>query len=296
MRHRLALPLLAFAASFAAIAAAQSVDERTLWNQPVEPFRIFGPLHYVGTQEIAAFAIETSEGLIVLDGGLPETAPQIAESLGKLGFRLQDVKILLNSHSHFDHAGGLAELKAKSGAQLFASEPDAAQLEAGGKGDFAWGDRLTFTPVKVDRRLMDGEQVVFGGVVLTARVTAGHTKGCTTWTATFEDQSERLNAVFVCSTSVPDPENYRLGGNPLYPEIAADYGRTFTRLRELPCDLFLGAHGSFFDLEEKIARLRAGDRRAFVDPAGYRAYLDWSEQRFRELLAAGRAAREKAGE
>lgn len=267
---------------------AQSAEERALWNEPVAPFRIFGPILYVGTREVSSFAIETSEGLILLDGGLPETAPRIMTSLETVGHSIKEVEILLNSHSHFDHAGGLAELKQKSGARFIASARDADQLEAGGKGDFAWGDRHPFPPVTVDRRLADGETVTLGGVTLTAHVTAGHTKGCTTWTGTFEAGGERLTAVFFCSTSVPDPENYRLAGNPLYPEIAADYEKSFARLKEMPCDLFLASHGSFFNLLEKAERLRAGDRRAFVDPEGFRAQVERSERRFRELLAAAK--------
>ncbi len=280
---------------FALSASAQTADERASWNAPVEPFRIFGPLYYVGAKEVSSFAIKTPGGLVVIDGGLPETAARIEASLQKLGWKITDVKILLNSHSHFDHAGGLAELKKKSGARMMADERDAVQLESGGKGDFAWGDDNPFPAVKVDRRLKDGETVTLAGVTLTAHRTAGHTKGCTTWTATFEEKNdkgdtERLRAVFYCSTSVPDPKNYRLAGNPRYPEIAADYERSFKILRDLPCDLYLGAHGSMFGLEEKAARLRAGDRRAFVDPAGFRSFVEKSEKRFHELLAEARAA------
>ncbi len=297
--------LLAFAilAPLPPTTFAQTAEQRGDWNQPVEPFRIFGPLFYVGTKEIASFAIQTDDGLIVLDGGLPETAPRIEASLTKLGLKVTDVKILLNSHSHFDHAGGLAELKKKSGARMIASARDAAQLEAGGKGDFAWGDANPFPPVQVDRKIQDGDTVKLGGVTLTAHLTPGHTKGCTTWTATLEEagegrkgapgKTERLSAVFFCSTSVPDPDNYRLANNPRYPEIAEDYERSFKVLHDLPCDLFLAAHGSFFRLEEKAARLRAGDRHAFVDPQGFRSYVDRSEKRFRELLAAARKANEK---
>ncbi len=283
---RLPLIALALCANVLLPARAQDAEERSQWNQPVEPFRIFGPLYYVGAKEVASYAIATPEGLILLDGGLPETAPRVLESLGKLGFRIEDVKLLLNSHSHFDHAGGLAELKRRSGARLLASEGDADQLEAGGRGDFAWGDQFQFPAVAVDRRLADGDTVGLGGVTLTANVTAGHTKGCTTWTATFEEAGERLAAVFFCSASVPDPPNYRLADNPRYPQIARDYAASFARLRTLPCDLFLASHGSFFALEAKAARLRAGDRHAFVDPAGFRALVERSEKRFRELLAA----------
>ena len=286
----LVLPALA-----AAAAGAQATEEWRSWNRPVEPFQVFGALHYVGASDITSYAFATPEGLILLDGGFPETAPIILANLAKLGFRIEDVKILINSHAHFDHAGGLAELAAKSGAKVFASAGDADQLEAGGKGEFAWGDEGTFPPVAVDRRLADRDTVTLGGLTLTAHVTAGHTRGCTTWTATLEQGGERREAVFVCSVSVPDPAAYRLADNPRYPEIAADYAASYERLRSFSPGLFLAAHGGFFGLDEKRARLAAGEKAAdvFTDPAGYLAYLDRNEQRFRELLAEARAAAAK---
>lgn len=276
-------------------AAAQENEQWRAWNQPVPPFRIFGPLHYVGAADIAAYAIQTSAGLIVLDGGFPETAPQIVANLKTLGFGIEQVKILLNSHAHFDHAGGLAELKAKSGAQLVAHELDAPALASGGKGDFAWGDASTFSPVPVDRKITHDDTVTLGGVTLTAIHTPGHTKGCTSWTATFEHEGKRLTAIFVGSASVPDPEAYRLADNPAYPTIAEDYPRTFDRLKNLspPPDLFLGAHGVFFDLEAKRARLAKGEpaSEVFTDSAGYRAYLERSEAAFLQHLATARSAK-----
>ena len=282
--------VLAFA--LAGSLRGQAREEWRAWNQPVEPFRIFGPLYYVGASDIAAYAIATPEGLIVLDGGFPETAPLIEKNLATLGFGIGDVKILLNSHAHFDHAGGLAELVAKSGATVVASERDAPQLEAGGRGDFAWGDDATFPPVKVGRRVRDRETVTLGGVTLTAQVTAGHTKGCTSWSARFEQAGVARDAVFVCSVSVPDPAAYRLADNPRYPEIARDYEASFVRLRELPCDLFLAAHGSLFDLAGKSKRraMGLGLRDPFVDPQGYRDYLDRAEAAFRQALAEARAS------
>lgn len=276
----------------AAAAHAQATEEWRSWNRPVEPFKVFGALHYVGANDITSYAFATPDGLILLDGGFPETAPIVLANLAKLGFRIEDVKILINSHAHFDHAGGLAELAAKSGAQVLASARDADQLEAGGKGDFAWGDEGTFPPVEVDRRLADRDTVTLGGVTLTAHVTAGHTRGCTTWTATLEEAGERREAVFVCSVSVPDPAAYRLADNPRYPEIADDYAATYERLRSFAPDLFFAAHGGFFGLDGKRARLAAGEKAVdvFTDREGYRAYLDRNEQRFRELLAEARAA------
>jgi metallo-beta-lactamase class B len=283
---------LAFALSLASPLAGQANEAWRSWNEPVEPFRIFGPLYYVGASDIAAYAIATTEGLIVLDGGFAETAPQIEKNLGALGFRIADVRFLLNSHAHFDHAGGLAELAAKSGALVVASERDAAQLEAGGREDFAWGDDFLFPPVKVGRRVRDGETVSLGGVTLTAQLTSGHTKGCTSWTVSFEQAGVRRDAVFVCSVSVPDAAAYRLADNPRYPEIASDYAASFERLRKLPCDLFLAAHGSFFGLEGKRKRRAMGQglRDPFVDPQGYRDYLDRAEAAFRQALAAARSA------
>lgn len=284
--------LVALAALTPPSAGAQENETWREWNQPVAPFRIFGPLYYVGASDITAFAVATADGVILLDGGFPETAPQILRNLETLGLDIGEVKILLNSHAHLDHAGGLAELAAKSGARLVASERDTPLLEAGGKGDFAWGDDLPYPPVHVDRRIRDGDSVTLGGVTLTAQVTAGHTKGCTTWTATFVEGETSRHAVFVCSTSVADPEAYKLAGNPAYPDIVADYEATFERLRGLPCDLFLASHGSFFDLAGKSARLRlgAGMTNPFVDPEGYRAYVERSERRFRKLLAEARSA------
>ena len=281
------LPMLA-----AAAAGAQATEEWRSWNRPVEPFKVFGALHYVGANDITSYAFATPEGLILLDGGFPETAAIILENLAKLGFRIEDVKVLINSHSHFDHAGGLAELAAKSGAEVFASARDADQLEAGGKGDFAWGDEGAFPPVEVDRRLADRDTVTLGGLTLTAHVTAGHTRGCTTWTATLEEGNEKREAVFVCSVSVPDPSAYRLADNPRYPEIADDYAASYERLRSFAPDLFFAAHGGFFDLDGKRARLAAGEKAVdvFTDRDGYRAYLDRNEKRFRELVAEARAA------
>jgi metallo-beta-lactamase class B len=253
------------------------------WNQPVPPFRILGNLYYVGANEITSFLIVTTAGDILLDGGFEETAPQIEANIRKLGFHLSEVKILLNSHAHLDHAGGLAELKRATGAALYASVADAPMLESGGHGDFFFGDRLTFPPVKPDRLLRDGDAVRLGGMELTAHLTAGHTKGCTTWTATLEENGARYHAVFVCSTSVVS--GYRLVGNAAYPDIAEDYANTFRTLRSLPCDVFLGSHGSFFGLTEKREALAAGaPSNPFLNPGQYRTFLDRSEAAFREEL------------
>lgn len=262
---------------------AQADPTSRSWNQPVEPFRIAGNLYYVGASDIASYLVATPEGHILLDGGFVETAPLIRESVKKLGFRIEDVKILLNTHAHYDHAGGLAELKALTGAKLHASEADAPALARGGKDDPLFGDDFPFPPVRVDRLLEDGDTVALGGSTLTARLTPGHTAGCTTWTM----KVDGLDAVVICSTSVLPMT--KLGGKPSYPGIAEDYARTFRTLRSLPCDLFLAAHGSFYNLKEKSERLKKGEgANPFVDPDGYRSYLDRNERIFRERLESDR--------
>lgn len=267
-----------------AVAFAQADETSRSWNQPVEPFRIAGNLYYVGASDITSYLIATPEGHILLDGGFVETAPLIRESVKKLGFKLEDVKILLSSHAHQDHAGGLSALKERTGARFLASRADAPAHARGGKGDPVLGDSMPYPPVQADRLLKDGDTVSLGGTTLTAHVTAGHTRGCTTWTMKVDDGGRKLDAVFICSTSVL-PQT-RLGKNPSYPGIADDYARTFRVLRELPCDLFLASHGSFYNLKDKAERLRKGEGpNPFVDPEGYRQYVDRNEKAFRDRLA-----------
>ncbi len=265
------------------LAAGQADPTSRSWNQPVEPFRIAGNLYYVGASDIASYLIATPEGHILLDGGFVETVPLIRESVKKLGFKIEDVKILLNTHAHYDHAAGLAELKKLTGAKLHASEKDAPALARGGKDDPLFGDQFLFPPVQVDRLVKDGDTVTLGGSTLTARLTPGHTAGCTTWTM----KVDGLNAVIVCSTSVLPM--MKLGAEPSYPGIAEDYARTFKTLRALPCDLFLAAHASFYSMKDKVERLKKGEGgNPFVDPAGYRSYLDRNEKVFRERLEKDR--------
>lgn len=257
------------------------------WNQPVEPFRIIGNIYYVGVSEVASYLITTPQGHILLDGGFAETAPIIEKNIAKLGFRVHDVKYLLNSHAHYDHCGGLAELKRISGARMVASRADAEVLESGRQKNYSIPDSL-FPAVKVDRLIDDGQKVQLGGVSLTAILTPGHTKGCTTWTMPVEDAGKTYHVVFYCSTSVP---GYPLVDNSRYPEIVSDYERSFARLRQLPCDVFLGPHGSFFRLMEKRAQLAKGGRNPFIDPSELRMYVDQSEEEFRKELKAQQTAK-----
>ncbi len=264
--------------SFAALTA-----EEASWNQPVVPFKIIGNLYYVGASDITSYLITTPKGLILLDGGFAETAPQVEANIKTLGFKLSDVKILLNSHAHNDHAGGLAALKRDTHATLEVSAADAALMARGCHGDPNYGDRFTCEPVQADKLLKDGDKVELGGVTMTARLTPGHTPGCTTWTMQVTEAGKPYNVVFLCSATAP---GYRLVNNHAYPDIVADFTRSFATWESLPCDVFLGAHGRYYDLQGKIARMQKHEPgNPFVDPQGYRTYLDQAQQAFEQELA-----------
>jgi metallo-beta-lactamase class B len=266
-----------------AVSTAQLSETDRSWNRPVEPFKIAGNIYYVGANEITAYLITTPEGHILLDSGFKETVPQIMANVAKLGFRMKDIKFLLNSQAHYDHAAGLADLKRQTTAELLASVEDAKLLARGGKEDPNFGDRFLFEPVNANKTFNDGWKLKLGGTTMTANITAGHTPGCTTWTTVVNEGGKQLNAIFVCSTTAP---GYLLVNNARYPTIAQDFERTFKRMRELKVDIFLSAHASQFDLAEKIESLRKDPgSNPFIDPEGYRRFIEGSEKAFRDRLA-----------
>lgn len=266
---------------------AQADETSRNWNKPVAPFRIAGNLYYVGATEVCSYLITTPEGHFLLDGGFVETAPQIERNITELGFKLTDVKFLLNSHAHYDHAGGLAELKKATEAKFLASEGDVPLLRVGGHGDFRFGDTLTFPPIKPDQIVHAGESIQLDNQIMIAHLTPGHTKGCTTWTTKIRDGNKVYDVVFVGSQSALD---YKFVGQESYPGITNDFEKSFALLNHLPCDIFLASHGSFFHFVEKHERLLRGDANAFIDPDGYKIYLHNSEQDFRNKLAEQTAA------
>lgn len=267
---------------------AQYTKATPEWNQPVKPFRIIGNIYYVGASEVSSFLITTPKGHILLDSGFAETVPLIADGIKRLGFKIEDVKILINSHAHYDHAAGLAQLKRLTAAQLMLSEADAALAANGGKGDFQWGDTLTYEPVKADRVLNDKDRVELGGVEMIARLTPGHTKGCTTWLMKVTEGEKAYDVVLVGSTTAP---GYTLVDNPKYSNIASDYEYTFRLLRSLPCDVFLGPHGSFFNLKSKAARRARGEEpNPFIDGKSYREFLDRTQKDFLDQVSKQRPA------
>lgn len=243
------------------------------WNTPMAPFRIIGSIHYVGTSELGAYLITGPDGHVLIDGGAASTAPQLLASIAQLGFKVTDIKWLLTTQAHLDHVGSLAALQKASGGRVAVMSGDAELVERGGRGDFAFGDEATFPAVHVDRVLHDGDVVAVGDTVLTAHLTGGHTRGCTTWTMTAREGSATYRVVFAGSLTVNPP--VRLWKDPSYPGILEDYRRSVATLRALPVDVFLAAHAGFFDLAGKRQRLARGETpNPFIDPAGFRDMVD----------------------
>jgi metallo-beta-lactamase class B len=253
------------------------------WNKAAPPHRIVGNIYYVGTTELAVFVVTTPAGHILLDAAFDQTVPVITAGMKALGLRYEDIKVLLSSQAHYDHVAGLARVKRETGARLEVMAEDAPLLEAGGRGDFRFGDELTFPPAKVDRLLKDGDRVELGGVTLVARHTPGHTKGATTFTTTVDEAGKKYNVVFATSLSV-NPGT-ALVNNPKYPSIVSDWEKTYRVMKSLQPDVWVAGHAGFFDMAGKAAR--AGERpNPYIDPAGYRRYVDTAEARFKTLLTA----------
>ena len=271
--------------SLAAALLAIQAPAPTTDNQPMEPFRIADHLFYVGSSDIASYLITTSAGHIVIDGGYPETAAQIEANVAKVGASVRDIKMLLNTQAHYDHAGGFAALKRASGARLLASDLDAPMLEGGGHGDFSLGETGHFPPVIVDQRIADEEHVRLGEADLTAHLTPGHTRGCTTWTWDASDRGHTYHVIDLCGLTILPAT--RVTGMAAYPNIANDYRHSFHVLRSFKPDIFLGAHLSYFGGAGKVAKLRAqpDGPNPFVDPEGYRRFIDAAEKRFTDQLA-----------
>jgi metallo-beta-lactamase class B len=276
------------------------------WTRPFPPFRIAGNLYYVGSADLASYLVVTPKGLILINSSFESSVPLIRKSVEQLGFHFSDIRILLISHAHSDHCAGSAEIVKLTGAKYFVMDADVPVVESGGAKDFQYGAELDqrYPATHVDRVLHDGDTVELGGSVLTAHLTPGHTRGTTTWTmnenagnenagnenARNENEHGRVLHVVIVGSPNVNP-GYKLVGNAAYPQIASDYKRGFAVLDSLPCDIFLGAHGAYFGLKEKYARWKNGDKNAFIDPAGYKAYIADRESVFEAELRRQSAAK-----
>jgi metallo-beta-lactamase class B len=261
----------------------------TEWTTNHTPFRIAGNLYYVGSNDLASYLITTPAGDILINSSLSSSPPLIRKNVEALGFHFSDVKILLISHAHSDHDAGSAAIKRMTGAKYEVMDADVPVVETGGRKDFFYGSSKgnSYEPAKVDRILHDGDEVRLGNTTLVAHLTPGHTKGCTTWTMKVTDAGKTYNVVIIGSTSI-NP-GYRLTGDPRYPQMSEDFARTFRVLHSLPCDIFLGAHGSYYGMKEKYARIQGGSN-PFIDPQGYKTYVDDRERAFRKELAKQKAS------
>ena len=251
-------------------AAPKQPTQRETWNLPSEPFKIIDNVYYVGTAGLSSFLFVTPDGDILLDAALPESAPQIEANIIKLGFKLSDVKILLNSHAHFDHSGGLAQLKKDTGAKLIASEGDRSALEGG----FYLGNEsvkaMSGPPVKVDEAIKDGYELTLGGFTMMAHLTPGHTRGCTSWGWTAHEVAKTYSALVFCSATIAAN---RLVDPPQYQGIVADYRATFAKAARFKVDIFLAPHAEFYGLAAKRAKLAPGAPNPFIVPGEFETFI-----------------------
>ena len=263
------------------------------WNTPTEPFRMIGNVYYVGTDGLASYLITSPQGHILVDTVMPEATSQIKANIEKLGFKVADIKYLLNTHAHIDHTGGLAEMKQASGAQLVAGEADKPLLEGGYYPGARKETALNFPPVKVDRTVREGDTVTIADVTLTARETPGHSPGCTSWEFSVKDGDATRSALIFCSGTVA---LNRLVTNPTYPGIVTDYKKTFARAQDMKPDVLLAPHPEMYKMAEKRTKLAEGGPNPFVNPGEFNAYAATLEKAFEDALAKQTAAaREKKG-
>ncbi|MFB6461944.1 BJP family subclass B3 metallo-beta-lactamase [Bradyrhizobium tunisiense] len=260
------------------------------WTAPFEPFQLIGNIYYVGTEGIAVYVIKTSQGLILIDTAMPQSTGMIKDNIAKLGFKVADIKMVLNSHAHLDHTGGFAEIKKETGAQLVAGERDKPLLEGGYYPGEEKNEDLTFPPVKVDRTVKEGDKVTLGDATLTAHATPGHSPGCTSWEMTVGDGDQNHQVLFFCSGTVA---LNRLVGQPTYPGIVDDYRATYVKAKAMKIDVLLGPHPEVYGMQAKRAQMKDGAPNPFVKPGELATYVTGLSEEFDKQLAKQTAALEK---
>jgi metallo-beta-lactamase class B len=263
------------------LAVLLAAESHAQQSEPFPPHRIADGLYYVGSKQLASYLVTTKKGHILINADFEATVPLLHRNVEALGFKWGDVKILLASHAHDDHVEGSALVRQQTGAKVYVMAGDDGVVRSGGQGQYLYQTR--WTPSPVDRVLHDGDKVTLGEATLVAHLTPGHTRGCTTWTMKATDAGKAYDVVIVGSPNVN--AGYQLVANKEYPEIASDFTKSFAIWRALPCDIFLGAHGAYYGLDKKFPRLGQGPN-PFVDPAGYKAYIDEREHAFRATLDA----------
>ncbi|WAC26515.1 subclass B3 metallo-beta-lactamase [Ancylobacter sp. SL191] len=258
-----------------------SYANKTLkWEEPTEPFRIVGPIYFVGTEGLGVFLFATAQGHILMNTGMPSSGPMIVDSIRKLGFRPEDIKILINAHAHIDHAGAFAFIKRLTGAQLAVMKDDVAAMESGDRDDFKYRNDLAYEGVKVDRVLRDGDVIKLGDVLLTAYHTPGHTRGATTWIANLVVDGKAYVVAF------PDGAGfnpgYRVAKDPSYPGIAEDFRKTHHMLEMLKPDIWLAQHNEYYGFQAKRKRAETEGVTVWIDPEGYRRFIASKKRAFED--------------
>ena len=257
----------------------------------VKPFKMIGNIYFVGFSNNASYLVTTPQGHFLIDAIYEDINHQQVKNIEDLGFKISDIKYLLNAHAHSDHVNGLADMKKRTGATVVAMAEEVKSLEDGGVSDFRSDGRKLWNPVKVDKIIKDGEKLTLGGVTLTARKTAGHTQGCTTYTMMVDDAGKQRQAIFICSMGLN-------GGVPLvnyakYPNNAEDYMRSFDILRSIPAEVFLVSHVAHYNFDEKVKKIGQTGPNPFVDPKGYQDYIVRFEKDFKAQYEKDKAAAAK---
>lgn len=254
------------------------------WDEPAEPAKLLGPIHFVGTKGLSSFLITGSEGHILVYTGMPGSGAMIEKSINKLGFKPKDVKIILTGHAHCDHAGGHADLKKSTGAKIAMMREEVELFESGGKSDFHYGDYkdFAFDAVKVDTVFRDEDEIKLGDITIKALLTPGHTKGSTTYVTTVVVDGKTYTVAFPDGTSI-NP-GYRFGRNPSYKEIEDNFRRTFRTLERLKPEVWLNCHTDTFEFDVKLVKSAKEGAAAWIAPEGYKKYVAAQKEKFENIV------------
>lgn len=268
------------------------------WNQPQAPFKVYGNTWYVGTKGLSALLVTGPQGHILLDGALPQSAPLIRKNIEALGFRIRDVKLILNSHSHWDHSGGIPALQRASGAQVVASAWSAKEMAAGhnieGDPQYDPADKTRIEKITRVRIVADGETVSVGPLRLTAHLTPGHTPGSTAWSWQSCEQGQCRNIVYADSLTAVSTDGFHFTGDASHPDISASFRASIAKLGALPCDVIVSTHPGFTDTLEKLAA-RTPEHNTFVAPGGCKALAESSSRNLEKRIAEEQAEKAKGG-
>ncbi len=264
--------------------AVSLAAQREDWTRPFPGHRVIGDLYAVGTYDLGVFLVTSSDGHFLINTGLEDSTALIRENIESLGFRLEDVKVLLTTQAHWDHTAALAEIKEISGAEMWATAGDAPVLEDGGFSDPHFGGRQSFPPVAVDRIIEDGEELELGRTRLTVLASPGHTAGSVSYTMAMYENGLDYDVIIANMATIN--EGKRLVVDPTYPGVADDFAETFRKQKALNIDVWVASHGGQYNLHDKYEPGQRYHPDAFLDPDGFRAEVERLEQLYLDQVAA----------